>query len=347
MKPAAKTDDRSPAPLAALRAAADASRLRILRLLDVAELSVGELAAAAAMTQSSVSRHLAVLRAAGLVEERSEGTRTYVRVAVAPPAGAAPLFTAVLASVRAADFGHADDLARLERVRRERDAERESAFDALAADWDALRHELLGGRLSGPDIASLLGPHGMRIVDAGAGTGVSLPWLSAVAGDEGRVVAVERSAAMLARARGRSAGLANVEFRRGRIEELPVADRWADALVLSLSLRQTADPAAALARCVRAVKPGGRIVVADVLAHGDARLVEKLGRGFAGFAPDELTSLLRGAGLASVRVVELPPASHETDGVRAPRTRVIPRLAPLLAVGIVPAAVRAHIRRTR
>jgi DNA-binding transcriptional ArsR family regulator/precorrin-6B methylase 2 len=347
MKPDAKSDDRSPATLAALRAAADESRLRILRLLDLAELSVGELADAVAMTQSSVSRHLTVLRAAGLVEERSEGVRTYVRAASAPPAGAAPLFAAVLAAVRAEDFGHADDLARLERVRRERDVERESAFDALAADWDAMRHELLGGRLAGPDIASLLAPRGMRIVDAGAGTGVSLPWLSVVAGDEGRVVAVERSAAMLARSRERAATLANVEVRRGKIEELPVADRWADALVLSLSLRQTADPAAALARCVRAVKPGGRVVVADVLAHGDAHLVEKLGRGFAGFAPDELTSLLRGAGLESVRVVELPKSPQETNGARAARARAIPRLAPLLAVGVVPSAKRATKRRER
>ncbi len=339
--------DLDPPPLAALRAAADPSRLRLLRLVDLAELSVGELASAAAMTQSSVSRHLAVLRAAGLVDERSEGVRTYVRVAPSPPAGTAPLVAAVLAAVRSPDFGHADDLARLERVRRARDGEREAAFDALAADWDALRSELLGGRLSAPDIASFLAPPGMRIVDAGAGTGFSLPWLSAVAGEDGRVVAVERSAAMLARARDRAAGLANVELRRGRIEDLPVSDRWADALVLSLSLRQTSDPAAALARCVRAVKPGGRVVVADVLAHGDARLVERLGRGFAGFAPAELTSLLVGAGLESVRVVALPASSRETNGVRAARTRVLTRLAPLVAVGVVPSARRAPIRRTR
>jgi ArsR family transcriptional regulator len=342
-----KIADRSPSPLPALRAAADASRLRLLRLLDLAELSVGELASAAAMTQSSVSRHLAVLRAAGLVEERSEGTRTYVRVAPAPPAANAPLFAAVLAAVRDESFGNADDLARLERVRRERESERETVFDALAADWDALRGELLGGRLSASDIASLLAPSGMRIVDAGAGTGVSLPWLSAVAGEDGRVVAVERSTAMLARARERAAGLANVELRRGRIEELPVDDGWADALVLSLSLRQTADPAAALARCVRAVRPGGRVVVADVLSHGDARLVERLGRGFAGFAPAELTSMMQAAGLVGVRVVDPPVPPGETDGARAPRARAIPRLAPLLAVGSAPAARRAPTRRTR
>jgi ubiquinone/menaquinone biosynthesis C-methylase UbiE len=334
--------------LPALRAAADPSRLRLLRLLDLAELNVGELAAATAMTQSSVSRHLAMLRAAGLVEERTEGVRTYARVAKSPPPQSAALAAAVLAAVRDASFGSDEDLVRLERVRRGRDQEREAVFDALAADWDGLRDEILGGRLAAPEIASLLAPGGMRLVDAGAGTGAALPWLSAVAGPGGRVVAVERSAAMAARARARAATLPNVEVRRGRIEDLPVPDGWADGIVLSLSLRQTADPAAALVRCARAVRPGGRVVVADVEAHGDATLVERLGRGFAGFARDELASTMRAAGLDEVRLVEVPPSPfHESDGARNARARTIPRLNPLLAVGVVPGAKPAPTRRKR
>jgi ubiquinone/menaquinone biosynthesis C-methylase UbiE len=327
-------------PLAALRAAADPSRLRLLRLLDLAELSIGELSDAAAMTQSSVSRHLGALRAAGLVEERSEGVRTYVRVSAAPLPETAPLLAAILAAVRAPEFGHDDDVARMERVRREREGERDAVFDTLAEDWDALRAELLGGALSPPEIASLLVPHGMRLVDAGAGTGVSLPWLSAVAGEDGRVVAVERSAAMAARARKRAASLGNVEVRRGRIEDLPVEDGWADGLVLSLSLGQTADPRAALARCVRAVRPGGRVVIADVKAHGDARLVDRLGRGFAGFEPDELKSLMQSAGLESVRLVDPPVPLPKPVGERRARAAAVPRLAPLYAVGTVPGARR-------
>jgi ArsR family transcriptional regulator len=333
-------------PLPALRAAADPSRLRLLRLLDLSELNVGELAAATAMTQSSVSRHVAMLRAAGLVEERTEGVRTYVRVSADPPANAAALVAAVLAAVRDESFGHAEDLVRLERVRREREHDREAVFDAIAADWDALREELLGGRLAPQEIATLLAPAGMRLVDAGAGTGAALPWLSAVAGPTGRVVAVERSAAMAARARERAVTLANVEVRRGRIEDLPVPDEWADGLVLSLSLRQTADPVAALKRCVRAVKPGGRVVVADVETHGDATLVERLGRGFAGFTRDELTSTMLAAGLDAVRFVDPPAANpHEKNGARTARSRTIPRLIPLLAVGIVPGGKPVRSRR--
>jgi ArsR family transcriptional regulator len=268
-----------------------------------------------------------------------------VRVPASPEPATRALLDVVLASVRKPDFGHADDLERLERVRRDREETREAVFDEIAADWDTLREELLGGRLAPAEIASLLVPEGLRIVDAGAGTGVALPWLSAVAGPQGQVVAVERSAAMAARARRRAEGLANVEVRRGRIEDLPIPDAWADALVLSLALRQTADPVATLARCARAVCPGGRIVVADVARHGDVTLVERLGRGFAGFEPDDLLAAMRGAGLVSVRRVEAPPASHANGAARTARSRAIPRLVPLLACGVVPGAGRTQSRR--
>src|SRR5262245_43494454 len=128
----------APSPIAALRAVADPSRLRLLRLLDLEELSVGELAEVTGLPQSGVSRHLAALRASGLLAERSEGVRTYVRLAPAAPESIASILAAVLATVRSDGFGHADDVVRLDRVRRAREADKESLFDELAADWDAL-----------------------------------------------------------------------------------------------------------------------------------------------------------------------------------------------------------------
>ena len=125
-----------------------------------------------------------------------------------------------------------EDLEGLERVRVDRSRSREELFDRLAEDWDALRSEILGGRLAACEVASLLLPPGMRIVDAGAGTGVYLPWLAELAGETGRVIAVEQSAAMVRRAADRVRDLPNVEVRRGRIEDLPVEDGWADPAVL-------------------------------------------------------------------------------------------------------------------
>lgn len=331
--------------LTSLEALAEPSRLRLLRLVDREELTVGDLARCTGLSQSSVSRHLVPLRVAGFVTERGEGVRSFVRRADDSPAETRAVFDAVLASVRSPSFGHADDLRSLETLRAERDRDHEAVFDRLAGDWDAVREEILGGRPSASEIAALLVPRGLRIVDAGAGTGVLLPWLSAVAGPGGRVIAVERSAAMAARAKERVRDLANVEVRRGRIEDLPIERGWADAVLLSLSLGHVEDVIAALAGCARAAAPGARIVVADVERHDDAALVARLGAGFRGFEPEALLGAMTAAGLTDVRRVTFPESAsgHHEDtatqrngGPRAARRRSIPNLIPLLCAGTVP-----------
>ena len=324
-------------PVPALKALADPSRLRLVRLLDREELSVGELAESTGLRQSSVSRHLASLRKAGFVEERTEGVRTYLRCAAESEGPLRALHAALLDLIRREDFGHDDDLVGLTRVLRARTESREELFDRLAEDWDALRVRLLGGHLAPAEVAGLLLPAGLRVVDAGAGTGISLPWLSALAGPDGAVIAVEASAGMVERAIQRTHELANVDVRRGRIEALPVDDDWADAVLLSLSLGHTDDIVAALRACVRATRPGGRVAVADVERHNDATLTSRLGPGFAGFHPDALLNAMRAAGLEAVRRVDLPSTAPlaSVPGRRVPTPTIEP-LRPLYAVGLRP-----------
>jgi ubiquinone/menaquinone biosynthesis C-methylase UbiE len=334
----------APTPLPTLKAVADPSRLRLLRLLDRDELTVGELARCTALPQSTVSRHVAVLRRAGLVQERSEGVRSYLTLGEGDGNGVSALIGAVMGLVRDADLEHPADLERLALVRREREVDREALFDVLADDWDALRARLLGGRLAPAEVASLLVPDGLRVVDAGTGTGMLLPWLSALVGPEGDVVAVENSARMVKRAKERAAGLGNVEVRRGKIEDLPVPDGWADVVLLSLSLGHTKDVAGAAARCVRALCPGGRLIVCDVEAHTDESIVKHLGAGFAGFEPERLQSILESAGLERVRRVDLPAASEQINeknsAVRPGRASRVGTLTPLFVAGTKPGAER-------
>lgn len=325
------------APLLLLKAAADVNRLRLLRLLSRAELNVGEMVEATGMGQSSVSRHLAALREAGVLSERHDGPRAYSRLSDRQPPESEDLLRALRRLVSASEFGYADDLTRLERVLRARRSQRTAAFDRLADDWDALRGELLGGALSAGEISSLLLPSGGRWVDIGAGTGLLLPWLSAIAGPEGEVVAVEAATAMAESARERVAelGLENTRVEEGDMASLPLSDDWADGAVFSLSLGHADDVGAVLAEAVRVTRPGGIVAVADVLEHGHGEVVEALGDGFRGFEPAVLRSRMKKAGLIDIRHVttEAPDPKGLRNGAAGRR---LPQLEPLRLSGRVP-----------
>lgn len=110
---------------------------------------------------------------------------------------------------------------------------------------------------------------GSRVVDVGCGAGMDSLIAAKMVGPEGRVVGVDMTPAMLAKARqtGQEAGLANVEFREGFGEALPVFDGWADVLISNGVLNLMPDKSAALAEMARVLKPGGRLQIADILVE--------------------------------------------------------------------------------
>ena len=116
-----------------------------------------------------------------------------------------------------------------------------------------------------------LGPlhPGERVVDVGSGAGLDSLIAAKMVGPTGRVIGVDMTPAMLAKARraAAEAGLANVEFREGYGEALPVPDGWADVVISNGVLNLLPDKAAALAEMARAIKPGGRLQVGDILVQ--------------------------------------------------------------------------------
>jgi ArsR family transcriptional regulator len=127
------------------------------------------------------------------------------------------------------------------------------------------------------------------------------------------VIAVDRSAAALARARDmanrlvrRSAGeggrLTNVEWKRGELEKLPIEDAIIDVALLSQALHHAASPATALAEAVRILKPGGRVLLLELRGHQEHWVRDRLGDTWLGFDDDELTRLMENAGLTGVKV---------------------------------------------
>ncbi len=121
------------------------------------------------------------------------------------------------------------------------------------------------------------------------------------------MIGVDNSAAMLKAARRRTAGLKNVDLRRGDLEALPIADAACDAALLLLALTYVPVPALALRESGRILKPGGRLIVVDLLPHDRDDFRRQMGQRVAGFEPSVVASLLEEAGLNDVAVHTLPP----------------------------------------
>jgi ArsR family transcriptional regulator len=286
---------------ALFRLLGDEARLRLLRVLAEDRFNVTELTGVLGLAQSGVSRHLGLLKEAGLVSEERDGTYTYYRLNPAiRENGQGPLWPLLDAQFAAAHNSpalRADD-ARLQEVLRLR---REN-FDQHAGPDTRDGRQLVPGRSWAAwarALAHLLPPH--DVVDIGCGEG----YLTIeVARWAKRVVAVDRSSAVLARARalaGRRRA-ANIVFKRGELERLPLDAASVDVALLSQALHHAADPAQALREAARVVRTGGSVLVLDLRAHDQAWVRDKLGDRHLGFADDELAGLMTGAGLGDVKL---------------------------------------------
>jgi DNA-binding transcriptional ArsR family regulator len=289
---------------------ADPTRLRILALLEQEELAVQELTDVLGMTQSRVSRHLGILREAGVVRDRREGTFVLYQLAL-PAEGAWRAAWEVAARDLRADPAHARDRAALAGVLEARAGRSRSFFDAVAPEWDALRKvwsdDLLRARALGR-----LAPPGLRVADVGTGTGVLALDLARLGL---RVVAVDRSARMLEAARRQieEAGVPGIELRQGEASALPIADEELDGAFAHMVLQYLPAPAAAVHEMARVVRPGGLVVVADFTPHERHWMREELGVLRLGFPRDEIEALFAGAGLADVAYEVLPPTARGAD----------------------------------
>ncbi len=195
----------------------------------------------------------------------------------------------------------AADQRRLQGALGERRTKSQEFFSSAAGHWDRLRDELFGNSFHLAALAALVDRHWV-VGDLGCGTGqVSVALAPFVA----RVVAVDSSAAMLQAARKRLRGLDNIDLRRGDLEALPIDDEWLDAATLMLVLHHVPEPEHALAEVARVLKPGGRVLVVDMLAHDRESYRQQMGHVWLGFAEDQTQRMLDASGFEDIRIVPL------------------------------------------
>jgi ArsR family transcriptional regulator len=279
----------------------DEARLRLLRVLRQERLNVTELTGILGLAQSGVSRHLGLLKDAGLVIEEKDSGFTFYRLSPSlEDDGRRTLWAALEEQFEQAAVDpavRADD-ARLQEVLRLR----KENFDTHGAADTRDARQLVPGRSWAAwsrALGLLLPP--LRVADLGCGEGYltieASRWAS-------RVIAVDRSAVVLKRAKGlaRRRRVSNVVWRRGELDRLPVKDETVDVALLSQALHHALDPARAVAEAARITVAGGRVLILDLRTHSEEWVRNKLGDRSLGFRDDELTRLLTSAGLRDVRV---------------------------------------------
>jgi ubiquinone/menaquinone biosynthesis C-methylase UbiE/DNA-binding transcriptional ArsR family regulator len=294
---------RAPAILDHLTALSDATRSRLLLLLDRHELTVSELCNIMQLPQSTISRHLKALVDSGWIAARAEGTsHLYTMTREDLDASARRLWLLVREQVGPTPAA-AQDQRRLQMTLSERRTKSQEFFSSSAGQWDRLREELFGDRVHLAAMSALA--DGDAVVgDLGCGTGqvsVALgPFVT-------RVIAVDSSAAMLQAAKKRLAGLNNIDLRRGELEALPIDDERLDIAVLMLVLHHTPEPEKALSEVSRVLRPGGRVIVGDMLPHDRESYRQQMGHVWLGFSDEHMSRMLTEAGFGKIRIVGLAP----------------------------------------
>src|ERR1022692_623533 len=266
--------------LKSLRLAADPSRLRLLLLLGREELSVAELQDILAQGQSRISTHLAQLKQAGLVDDRREGKNAFYRLTA--PAELMDLLRKAAGEVPEA----AEDRQSLRLTLRKRQDQMGRQY-VPGRSWKGVAEALL----------KLMPP--MVIADLGAGEGTISQLMAQRAK---KVIAIDNSEKMVEFGveLARKHGIANLEYRLGDLEDVPIRSATVDLAFLSQALHHAVHPERAVAEAWRILKRGGRIAILDLSRHNFEEAREMYADLWLGFTEVEIERHLKAAGFKHV-----------------------------------------------
>ena len=290
---------------AALKAAGEGTRLRILALLAEAELTVSELTEILRQSQPRISRHLKLLSEARLVERSREGSWAFFRLA--EQGAGAEVMRTLLVRLSPDDPTVARDRERLAGVRAARAAAAQTYFGKHAAEWDRIRKLHVADAAVEEAIKAAVGDRRIEgLLDLGTGTGRMLELFGP---EIERGLGLDLSLDMLALARARldRAGLRHCTVRQGDIYDLALPKNSFDLVILHQVLHFLDDGARAIREAARVLRPGGRLLIVDFAPHDLEFLREQHAHRRLGFAPETVTQWTEAAGLDTVLHRTLPP----------------------------------------
>lgn len=292
--------------LRSLRALADPTRLRIVALLHHDELSVQELQEITRMGQSRISTHLGLLADAGLVSSRRDGKRTFYRVNRRADDATTKLLRLGIESARELPEFEADRINQ-KRILALRHQQAQVYFNQVAGRFDRVYGPGRSWQAFGHLLLRVLPP--LVVADLGSGEGLLSELLARRCR---RVIAVDNSEKMVAFGvrKAKKAGLKNLEFRLGDLQDPPIESASVDLAILSQALHHADDPAQALLAAGRILKPGGQVLILDLREHQFQQARERYGDRWLGFAECDLQRWLEAA---SFRNIEISVVAREEE----------------------------------
>ncbi len=292
--------------LKSLRALSDATRLRIIYLLEKDELSVHEFQEITGMGQSRISTHLGLLQSAGLVQSRREGKRTFYRLDQGVQEEGTDFLKLAMQGARELPDYSADQI-NLKRILKRRRQKAQVYFNQVAGRF---------GRVYGPGrswqgfghlLLRILPP--LVVADLGSGEGLLSELLARRCK---KVIAVDNSKKIVAfgSARAKKNGLKNLEFRLGDLQNPPIEPESVDLVILSQALHHAEDPAITISSAHRLLRARGQIMILDLLKHNFEKARESYGDRWLGFAESDLHQWLENA---AFRKIEISVVAREEE----------------------------------
>lgn len=287
---------------------ADATRSRILLLLENTELTVGEICSVMQLPQSTVSRHLKILSDEGWVEARVSGASNFYTLRPSRLDPFAKRLWQVVREQVSSGPAAQQDMRRRESVLSVRRVKMQSFFSSAAPAWDQMREQLIGARTDLLALLDLLDDSWV-VGDLGCGTGHLSEALAPVVT---QVIAVDESGAMLTAAKRRLSAFENVDVRSGSVEKLPIGDGELDVALLFMVTHFVLEPSKVLAEVRRVLKAGGRLVILDLTSHEREEYSLQMGHVWQGFSEEQVRSWVTDAGLsvARYRVLRADPKAN-------------------------------------
>jgi ubiquinone/menaquinone biosynthesis C-methylase UbiE len=309
----ARTDLTLDAMVDMLKAAAESSRLRILKLLTRGDLTVSDMTEILGQSQPRVSRHLKLLLEAGLIERYQEGSWAYFRLS--DDEAMRDFVNSVTSRLSSGDPQIDRDVERLGMVKRRRQEKAADYFARNAASWDQIRSLHVSDEAVEAAIRKLVGSNPFQaMLDLGTGTGRLLEILSPL---YRRGVGVDLSREMLAIARANldRAGIHNAQVRQGDLYSPPVERESFDLVTMHQVLHYLDDPQGAIREAARMLRPSGRLIIVDFAPHGLEFLREEHAHVRLGFSDRQISDWLAEAGLELEQTMEFAPRAGSVPGL--------------------------------